>query len=183
MDDNTKVNKSSVESKKNKMTFLAVVAVLAVLLVLFVIFAVAGAKKDKKPKEPETTEPSVSTTAPVFTTAAPVSTVDLPTDPYAPGKYYVNTNEDPLGLRESADADSELINSIPKGDEVELDRVSGEWAHVKWYPSGSSYYTEGWVRVKYLAKTVGASSGDGADAASTSVVATYVYGAEATTAQ
>lgn len=99
-------------------------------------------KKASDEKKPETTAPA--TTKPVETTAPAISTGKT-------GKYTVNTQEDPLSIRLNATDDTSTIGSIPKGTEIDILAVYGDWGYVNHNGTG------GWVSMKFV-KFVSAST-------------------------
>ena len=99
-------------------------------------------KKNTDTKKPETTAPS--TTKPVEITAHVASAGKT-------GKYTVNTQEDPLSIRLNATDDTSTIGSIPKGTEIEILAVYGDWGYVNHNGTG------GWVSMKFV-KFVSAST-------------------------
>ena len=99
-------------------------------------------KKASDEKKPETTAPA--TTKPVETTAPATSTGKT-------GKYTVNTQEDPLSIRLNATDDTSTIGSIPKGTEIDILAVYGDWGYVNHNGTG------GWVSMKFV-KFVSAST-------------------------
>ena len=99
-------------------------------------------KKASDEKKPETTAPA--TTKPVETTAPATSTGKT-------GKYTVNTQEDPLSIRLNATDDTSTIGSIPKGTEIDVLAVYGDWGYVNHNGTG------GWVSMKFV-KFVSAST-------------------------
>ena len=99
-------------------------------------------KKASDEKKPETTAPA--TTKPVETTAPAPSTGKT-------GKYTVNTQEDPLSIRLNATDDTSTIGSIPKGTEIDVLAVYGDWGYVNHNGTG------GWVSMKFV-KFVSAST-------------------------
>lgn len=101
----------------------------------------AETKKNTEEKAPETTTP---TTKPVETTA-PAASNDKT------GKYTVNTQEDPLSIRLNATDNTSTIGKIPKGTEIEILAVYGEWGYVNYNGTG------GWVAMKFV-KFVSASA-------------------------
>ncbi|MBO5064794.1 MAG: SH3 domain-containing protein [Clostridia bacterium] len=98
-------------------------------------------KKADDGKKPETTKPE--TTKPE-TTASASSTGKT-------GKYTVNTQNDPLSIRLNATDDTSTIGSIPKGTEIEILAVYGDWGYVNHNGTG------GWVSMKFV-KFVSAST-------------------------
>ena len=99
-------------------------------------------KKASDEKKPETTAPA--TTKPVETTVPATSTRKT-------GKYTVNTQEDPLSIRLNATDDTSTIGSIPKGTEIDVLAVYGDWGYVNHNGTG------GWVSMKFV-KFVSAST-------------------------
>ena len=99
-------------------------------------------KKASDEKKPETTAPA--TTKPVETTAPATPTGKT-------GKYTVNTQEDPLSIRLNATDDTSTIGSIPKGTEIDVLAVYGDWGYVNHNGTG------GWVSMKFV-KFVSAST-------------------------
>lgn len=99
-------------------------------------------KKASDEKKPETTAPA--TTKPVETTAPATATGKT-------GKYTVNTQEDPLSIRLNATDDTSTIGSIPKGTEIDVLAVYGDWGYVNHNGTG------GWVSMKFV-KFVSAST-------------------------
>lgn len=99
-------------------------------------------KKASDEKKPETT--ASATTKPVETTAPATSTGKT-------GKYTVNTQEDPLSIRLNATDDTSTIGSIPKGTEIDVLAVYGDWGYVNHNGTG------GWVSMKFV-KFVSAST-------------------------
>lgn len=99
-------------------------------------------KKNTDGKKPETTAPQ--TTKPVETTAPAASSGKT-------GKYTVNTQEDPLSIRLNATDNTDTIGSIPKGTEIEILAVYGDWGYVNHNGTG------GWVSMKFV-KFVSAST-------------------------
>ncbi len=65
---------------------------------------------------------------------------------YAVGKYKIATKDDPLGIRTKPEQDAERGGEIPKGKEVEILAVYGDWGYVKYEN------TSGWLSFKYLEK-------------------------------
>ena len=99
-------------------------------------------KKAAEEKKPETTAPA--TTKPIETTAPAAATGKT-------GKYTVNTQEDPLSIRLNATDDTSTIGSIPKGTEIDILAVYGDWGYVNHNGTG------GWVSMKFV-KFVSAST-------------------------
>lgn len=64
----------------------------------------------------------------------------------AVGKYKIATKDDPLGIRTKPEQDSERNGEIPKGEEVEILAVYGDWGYVK---HGGN---RGWISFEYLEK-------------------------------
>lgn len=62
------------------------------------------------------------------------------------GKYKVATKDDPLGIRTKPEQNAERGGEIPKGTEVEILAVYGDWGYAK-YDN-----TSGWLSFKYLEK-------------------------------
>ena len=62
------------------------------------------------------------------------------------GKYKIATKDDPLGIRTKPEQDAERGGEIPKGEEVEILAVCGDWGYVK-YENES-----GWLSFQYLEK-------------------------------
>lgn len=68
------------------------------------------------------------------------------TSKHTTGKYKIATKDDPLGIRTKPEQDAERSGEIPKGEEVEILAVCGDWGYVK-YESES-----GWLSFQYLEK-------------------------------
>ena len=68
------------------------------------------------------------------------------TPKHTTGKYKIATKDDPLGIRTKPEQDAERGGEIPKGKEVEILAVCGEWGYVK-YENES-----GWLSFQYLEK-------------------------------
>lgn len=62
------------------------------------------------------------------------------------GKYKIATQNDPLGIRTKPEQDAERNGEIPKGEEVEILAVYGDWGYVK--HDGKN----GWISFDYLEK-------------------------------
>ncbi|MBQ8182544.1 MAG: SH3 domain-containing protein [Clostridia bacterium] len=63
-----------------------------------------------------------------------------------PGKYTINTQDDPLGIRTKPEQDAERSGEVPKGEEVEILAVYGDWGYVNYEG------TNGWLSFTYLKK-------------------------------
>lgn len=63
---------------------------------------------------------------------------------YKTGKYTIATQSDPLGIRSKPEDDAEWLHGVPKGTEVEILAVVGEWGYVEYKG------TEGWLNFQYL---------------------------------
>lgn len=68
------------------------------------------------------------------------------TSKHTTGKYKIATKDDPLGIRTKPEQDAECGGEIPKGEEVEILAVCGDWGYVK-YENES-----GWLSFQYLEK-------------------------------
>lgn len=62
------------------------------------------------------------------------------------GKYKIATQNDPLGIRTKPEQDAERNGEIPKGEEVEILAVYGDWGYVKHDDKN------GWISFDYLEK-------------------------------
>ncbi len=62
----------------------------------------------------------------------------------APGKYTIATQDDPLGIRTKPEQDAQRAGEIPKGEQVEILAVYGEWGYVSY--NGIN----GWLSFQYL---------------------------------
>lgn len=60
------------------------------------------------------------------------------------GKYKINTQTDPLGIRKTPEDNAERLSDIPKGEEIEILTVYESWGYVEY--NG----TCGWVPMKYV---------------------------------
>ena len=60
-----------------------------------------------------------------------------------------NTENEGLSLKRTADINSDRILTIPEGQEITIDSVSGSWGHTTY--NGS----QGWVYLKYIKVTTG----------------------------
>ncbi|MBR4286797.1 MAG: SH3 domain-containing protein [Clostridia bacterium] len=65
---------------------------------------------------------------------------------HEPGKYTIATQDDPLGIRTKPEQDAERAGEVPKGEEVEILAVYGEWGYVEY--NGIN----GWLSFQYLKK-------------------------------
>ncbi len=65
---------------------------------------------------------------------------------HEPGKYTIATQDDPLGIRTKPEQDAERAGEVPKGEEVEILAVYGEWGYVNY--DGIN----GWLSFQYLKK-------------------------------
>ncbi len=65
---------------------------------------------------------------------------------HEPGKYTIATQDDPLGIRTKPEQDAERAGEVPKGEEVEILAVHGEWGYVNY--DGIN----GWLSFQYLKK-------------------------------
>ena len=63
---------------------------------------------------------------------------------HAPGKYTIATQDDPLGIRTKPEQDAERCGEVPKGEQVEILAVYGEWGYVNY--NGIN----GWLSFQYL---------------------------------
>ncbi len=63
---------------------------------------------------------------------------------YQTGKYIINTESSSLNLREKPNSDSARLHEVPKGKEVDVLSVCGEWGYVKY----DGYY--GWLSMEFL---------------------------------
>ena len=63
---------------------------------------------------------------------------------HSAGKYTINTQDDPLGIRVKPEADAQRNGEVPKGEEVEILTVCGEWGYVEY----GEY--SGWLSFQYL---------------------------------
>lgn len=63
---------------------------------------------------------------------------------HSSGKYTIGTQNDPLGIRVKPQSDAQRNGEVPKGEEVEVLTVCGEWGYVKY----SEY--SGWLSFEYL---------------------------------
>lgn len=61
-----------------------------------------------------------------------------------PGKYTIGTQDDPLGIRVKPEADAQRNGEVPKGEQVEVLTVCGEWGYVEY----GEY--SGWLSFQYL---------------------------------
>jgi uncharacterized protein YgiM (DUF1202 family) len=66
------------------------------------------------------------------------------TPKHNPGKYTIGTQNDPLGIRTKPEAGSQQNGEVPKGEEVEILTVCGEWGYVEY----GEY--SGWLSFQYL---------------------------------
>ncbi len=60
------------------------------------------------------------------------------------GKYTIGTQNDPLGIRVKPQPDAQRDGEVPKGEEVEVLTVCGEWGYVKYGEKS------GWLSFEYL---------------------------------
>ncbi len=65
---------------------------------------------------------------------------------YAPGKYTIATQDDPLGIRTKPEQDAERAGEVPKGETIEILAVYSEWGYVNY--NGMN----GWLSFNYLKK-------------------------------
>lgn len=65
-------------------------------------------------------------------------------EPIAAGKYTVSTDGSVLNLRSKPDAQSQIIEKIPNGTQLEVIRAEVGWAYVTYNSA------QGWVSTKYL---------------------------------
>lgn len=65
---------------------------------------------------------------------------------HSTGKYKIATQNDPLGMRTKPLQDAERTNEIPKGEEVEILAICGDWGLVHYSD------TYGWLSFNYLEK-------------------------------
>lgn len=63
---------------------------------------------------------------------------------HSAGKYTIGTQNDPLGIRVKPEADAQRNGEVPKGEEVEILTVCGEWGYVEY----GEY--SGWLSFEYL---------------------------------
>lgn len=63
---------------------------------------------------------------------------------HSTGKYTIGTQDDPLGIRVKPQADAQRDGEVPKGEEVEILTVCGEWGYVKYGDKS------GWLSFQYL---------------------------------
>lgn len=60
------------------------------------------------------------------------------------GKYTIGTQNDPLGIRVKPQADAQRNGEVPKGEQIEVLTVCGEWGYVNY----GEY--SGWLSFEYL---------------------------------
>ena len=65
---------------------------------------------------------------------------------YPTGDYYVNTEEDPLTIRDGAAQNAKKLGTIPRGEDVNVTEVSSHWGYVTF--EGIS----GWINLDYCAE-------------------------------
>ncbi len=129
-----------------------ILIVAAGLIVLAVIITCIASIYEKfKDKDDTTTTPqaSVSDTVKNDDTAsttgkAPQTSTPATANKNGAGKYKVVTKDDPLGIRLQAAQNAERVSEIPKGSEIEVLTVYGDWGYVK--HDGVS----GWISMKYV---------------------------------
>ncbi len=63
---------------------------------------------------------------------------------HSAGKYTIGTQNDPLGIRVKPQSDAQRNGEVPKGEEVEILTVCGDWGYVV-YGENS-----GWLSFEYL---------------------------------
>ena len=63
---------------------------------------------------------------------------------HSAGKYTIGTQNDPLGIRVKPQSDAQRNGEVPKGEEVEVLTVCGEWGYVQYGESS------GWLSFEYL---------------------------------
>ena len=63
---------------------------------------------------------------------------------HSAGKYTIGTQDDPLGIRVKPQADAQRNGEVPKGEEIEVLTVCGEWGYVEY----GEY--SGWLSFQYL---------------------------------
>ena len=63
---------------------------------------------------------------------------------HSAGKYTIGTNDDPLGIRVKPHSDAQRNGEVPKGQEVEVLTVCGDWGYVEY----GEY--SGWLSFQYL---------------------------------
>ncbi len=142
---------------KNQLV-LAISAALIVVAVLIAVisFSVEKSRVEKglttnKAETADTTAqgniPAVSGTANTPGTAAPDTTAPIVTGDNIPGKYKVNTQNDPLGVRLTPESSAERIYELQKGSEIEIKATYKDWAYVQ--IDG----VDGWVAKQYLELT------------------------------
>ncbi len=86
--------------------------------------------------------------APVSDSVPDASSTTLPTPSAtaasASGTYTVNTNANSLNVRAKAESDGEIITQIPRGTQIIVTEVRGEWGYTTY--NGAS----GWVKMSFL---------------------------------
>ncbi len=136
--------KEKLSNKNNLILFIS--AILIVIAILITCIAVVVDKvKDKNDVDApsneivENVDPTGNNTTAPSTTKNNTTTVATKA-----GKYKVATKDDPLGIRLQADQDGQRVGEIPKGTEIEVLAVYGDWGYVNYEGIG------GWVAMKYL---------------------------------
>lgn len=67
---------------------------------------------------------------------------------YSTGEYWVDTQNDPLNIREKAKQDSKKIGKVPKGANIVVTAVSGRWGYVDYKDKS------GWINLQYCSPGV-----------------------------
>ena len=62
---------------------------------------------------------------------------------YPVGDYYVNTKDDPLTIREEAAQNAKKIGTVPRGEDIYVDEVTGHWGFITF--EGIT----GWINLDY----------------------------------
>lgn len=68
------------------------------------------------------------------------------TPKHSTGKYKIATQDDPLGIRTKPEQDAERGGEVPKGAEVEILTICGDWGYVEYEDKS------GWLSFQYLEK-------------------------------
>ena len=134
---------------KNKLLLI----ISAVLIVIAIIITCAATIYEKKASDNSVDSaiisgadgPSAQEEKPADGSAdKPVTTEPKVTNTNKAGKYKINTQTDPLGIRKTPEDNAERLSDIPKGEEIEILTVYESWGYVEY--NGNS----GWIPMKYV---------------------------------
>ena len=139
--------------KKDKNKIMLIISAIMIVIAVIITCVATGVEIKKSKENNSSTTPSIQTTEaavkndnkPTDTTKAPETTKKSEsntTSDTGAGKYKVATQDDPLSIRSVPDGDR--IYEIPRGEEITVETVYGEWGYVTYDNVG------GWVAMKYL---------------------------------